>query len=151
VTFARHANPPKQKKTFLMGKYKEVHEPWQMISIDLMGPLLRSSSGHPWLLVVTDWFTKYPILVPLRQATAKKVVEILETKVFLEHRAPEKIISDNGTQFTGKEFNGLLERCKVPKFWKNALYHPQNNPTERTNRTKTALKALVLVRSRGLQ
>jgi hypothetical protein len=47
-------------KTHLMGKYKKVHQPWQMISLDLQGPLPRSSAGHCWLLVITDWFTKYP-------------------------------------------------------------------------------------------
>jgi RNase H-like domain found in reverse transcriptase/Reverse transcriptase (RNA-dependent DNA polymerase)/Integrase zinc binding domain/Integrase core domain len=136
--------PAKTNKTYLMGKYKEVHEPWQMISIDLMGPLPRSSAGHAWLLVITDWFTKYPILTPLRQASAKKVVEVLEIKVFLEQRVPEIIIADNGSQFAGKEFNELLRRYQVPKFWKNALYHPQNNPTERTNRIiKTTMKAYI--------
>jgi cell fate (sporulation/competence/biofilm development) regulator YlbF (YheA/YmcA/DUF963 family) len=136
--------PAPSNKTFLMGKFKDIHEPWQMISLDLMGPLPRSSAGNCWLLVITDWFTKYPILAPLRKATAKKITEIVEDRVFLTHGVPEIIIADNGGQFVGKEFANLRARYKVPRFWKNALYHPQNNPTERTNRTiKTAIKAYI--------
>jgi hypothetical protein len=57
--------PAHSNKTHLMGKYKEVHQPLQMISVDLQGPLPRSFAGHCWLLVITDWFTKYPIMMPL--------------------------------------------------------------------------------------
>jgi hypothetical protein len=62
--------------------------------------------------------------------------------MFLTHRVPEIIIADNGSQFVSKEFENLRTHYKVQRFWKNALYHPQNNPTERTNRTiKTTIKA----------
>jgi hypothetical protein len=61
--------------------------------------------------------------------------------VFLTQGVPEIIIADNGSQFVSKEFNDLLAKYNVPKFWKNALYHPQNNPTERTNHAiKKAVK-----------
>jgi hypothetical protein len=93
-----------------MGKYKEVHQPWQMISLDLQGPLPRSSAGHCWLLVITNWFTKYPIMMPLRKTTAKKIVGIVETQVFLTQGVPEIIIADKGSQFVYKEFNDLLAK-----------------------------------------
>jgi hypothetical protein len=46
--------------------------------------------------------------------------------VLLTQGVPEIIIADNGSQFVSKEF----------KFWKNALYHPQNNPTGPTAQSK---------------
>jgi hypothetical protein len=88
--------PAHSNKNHLMGKYKEVHQPWQMISLDLQGILPRSSAGHCWLLVTTDWFTVYPIMMPLRKATAIKIVEIVETQVFPTQGVPEIIIADNG-------------------------------------------------------
>jgi hypothetical protein len=43
--------------------------------------------------------------MPLRKTTAKKIVEIVGTQVFLTQGVPEIIIADNGSQFVSKEFN----------------------------------------------
>ena len=46
-----------------------VEQPWEMVAIDLVGPLPRSNSGHTWLLVMQDRCTKWMELKPLRKAT----------------------------------------------------------------------------------
>lgn len=118
------------------GKYREAHLPWQLISADLLGPFPRSKSGNTSLLVICDWFTKYPILVPLRKATAKNVVKSMESKVFYEHGIPEAVIVDNGKQFAlSKDFKKSLKDFGVRKLWSNCFYHPQSNFTERHNKT----------------
>lgn len=128
----------------LMGTAKKVSFPWQTISIDLMGPLPRSTSGHSYLLVVADWFTKYPLIFPLRQATVGKIVSLIENEVFLMFGVPQTVMVDNGTQFKSKPFKDLMSRYQVPRLWFNAKYHPQVNFVERTNRIiKTALRSFV--------
>lgn len=99
-----------------------------------MGPFVRSSKGNEFLLVVCDYFTKMPILVPLRNAKANKICEIVEKQVFLEHSAPDTIVCDNGKQFVSKQFKTLAKNYDVAKLFYNCLYHPQNNPTERQNK-----------------
>lgn len=83
----------------LMGKYRIAKHPWQMISMDLLDPFPRSRNGNTSLLVVSDWFTKYPCLIPLRNATAKNVVKNVENKIFNEFSVPHSVIMDNGSQF----------------------------------------------------
>lgn len=120
----------------LFGKYREAHHPWQIISADLLGPLPRSKLGNTSLLVISDWFTKYPILVPLRKGTAKNVMKALENRVFLEFGIPERLIVDNGKQFAqSNDVKKLLKNYGVKKMWSNCLYHPQSNFTERHNKT----------------
>lgn len=119
----------------LMGQYKEANRPWQMISLDLMGPFPSSSNQNTMLLVICDWFTKFPILVPMRRATGKKVSDILEKQVFLTYNVPEIVIADNGPQFISTEFKNLISKYGIQKLWYNSRYHPQNNFTERTNKT----------------
>lgn len=63
----KHSN---SKRKGLMGKYKDVSMPFQMIPLDLIGQLPRSIKLNIWLFVVTDWVTKMTLLFPLRQATA---------------------------------------------------------------------------------
>lgn len=117
-----------------MGKMKTASRPWEIVSIDLMGPLVRSSKNNVYLFVAYDYFTKYPILVPLRVATAKKIVEITENDVFLTHGIPKTVIVDNGRQFISKDFKNLMKSYDVKSIFYNCHYHPQNNPTERVNK-----------------
>lgn len=44
------------------------------------------------------------------------------------------LLSDNASQFKSKKFNALLKKYHIKSF-KNARYFPQNNSTERVNRT----------------
>lgn len=129
----------------LMGKFRNVHTPWQVISMDLLGPFPRSRQGHTSLLVFSDWLTKYPCIIPLRSATAKNVVKHTESRVFLEYGVPEAVIMDNGSQFArSNEVKALLKKYGVTRLWRNCLYHAQSNFTERHNKNvNAALRAYV--------
>jgi hypothetical protein len=116
----------------LMGQQKPAERPWSVISVDFMGPLPRSKRGNVFLLVVTDSFTKYIATKALRTSTTKNLMSFLEDEVFLRFGVCETLISDNGSQFISKDFARMLKDYQVTH-WKNAVYHPQNNPTERVN------------------
>lgn len=120
----------------LMGKFRIAKQPWQMISMDLLGPFPRTRHGHTSLLVVSDWFSKYPCLIPLRTTTAPVIVKNVENKIFLEYGVPQTVIMDNGPQFArSNEIKALLKRYGISRLWNNCIYHPQSNFTERHNRT----------------
>lgn len=131
---SKHPNTP---KTPLMGRPKLATMPWQMISVDFTGPFPRSRSGNTSLLVVTDHFSKFVLIHPMREAKTEPLVKFLESMVFLLFGVPEILISDNGPQFKSMLFGSLLAKYKVTH-WKNANYHPANNPTERVNRVIVA-------------
>jgi hypothetical protein len=57
-----------------MGSRPEITRPWQMIIADLFGPLPRSTNGHEYVLVIMDYFSKFPIFVPVRSPTARKII-----------------------------------------------------------------------------
>lgn len=127
----------------IMGREKLAERPWQIISVDYMGPLPRSRKGNTSLLVITDWFSKFVLLFPQKQAKACKLIEVLENEVFLMYGVPQYIISDNGSQFIAKSYKKLLSIYSITP-WYNSLYHPQNNPTERVNKVLgTAIRCYV--------
>lgn len=135
--------PLQQLPAGLMGNQKTVDEPWQLVSADLMGPLPLSSKQNRYILVVVDYFTKYSVLMPLRQASAKTVTKLIEENVILRFGAPQKLICDNGSQFASREFKDMLNSYGVT-IWYTAAYHPQANPTERVNRViKTMMASYV--------
>lgn len=120
-----------------MGKSKSCDEPWQIISVDYIGPFLRSKRGYTFILIITDWLTKFTILKPLRKAESGVTIKCLEEDIFLTFGVPQILISDNGKQFTSKQFVKFLEMYSV-RHMKNANYHAQHNPSERVNRVINA-------------
>lgn len=132
-----------------MNSHLDANKPWKYISIDLIGPLPRSTKGFSYILVVLDVFSKFPVCFPLRKATASHVVRCLEDGVFLTYGVPLTVLSDNGVQFRSKEYQKLLKSYNVKSKF-TPFYHAQANPTERTNRTiKTMLTAYVNDNHRG--
>lgn len=103
---------------------------WQLINVDLVGPLPQSKKIYIFLiLVVTDYFSKFSLFfLPI-----KKEKKIMEDHIFLFYEIPEFLVANNGKQFTSRKFQNFLKECGVRPLY-NASYHPQNNPTERINR-----------------
>lgn len=126
-----------------MGKQKVADLPWQIISVDYVGPFPRSKQGNTMLLVVTDLFSKFVVIQPMREAKTTTLIKFIENMIFLQFSVPEIIISDNGPQFKSVLFTSLLKKYKVTH-WRNANYHPANNPTERVNRViNSAIRAIL--------
>lgn len=108
-------------------------EPWEIIGIDFIGPIRDSKKGNRHILVITDYFTKWPEAYALKEATSREVARILVTKIFPRHGLPKKILSDQGSQFTSHLLNELLEEMKIKKMQTTA-YHPQcDGQVERLN------------------
>jgi len=111
-----------------------VKSPWEQVSIDLVGPLPRSSDGHSWLLVMQDRFTKWVELCPLRRATTPAVVKQLHERIIYRHGCPDTVISDNGRQFAAAAMSQTLASFGI-QAKKTPTYAPHCNPVERTNKT----------------
>jgi transposase InsO family protein len=115
-----------------MGQAKQATEPWQVVSMDFVGKFPRSTQQNTQLLVIYDWYSKYVIAKPMRAALSQKLCDFLEYDVFLTYGVPQNIISDNGSQFTSKQFQSLLKKYNI-NHMPNARYHSQFNPAERVN------------------
>lgn len=123
--------------------FRNPQGPWHSISADLVGPFPRSKSGHRFLVVFQDQFSKWIELEPIRSATAKAVSAQFNRVILLRYGAPEILITDNGTQFTSRLFQKLTDEWEID-FRHTAPYSPQSNPVERPNRViKTMIAQFV--------
>lgn len=120
------------------GKRKLCSRPWEMISLDFLGPYPRSKRGNIWCLVVSDFYSKFVMVQCMRSATSQAVCTFLENIIFLVFGVPSICISDNATVFTSKLFESFLKQNQVTH-WNLAVYHPGPNPTERVNRVIVTL------------
>lgn len=130
----KKCKPVNQTLKAKMGKPKLPDIPWRTISVDLMGPFPRSRDGCTFLLVIVDVFSKFTLLKPLRNSSTSAICKFIEESVFLIFGVAETIVHDNGPQFRSNAFKSFCESYNATSY-KNAIYHSQNNPVERYNRT----------------
>jgi hypothetical protein len=76
--------------------------------LDLVGPLLKAPGGFSHLLVAIDKFSKWIEVRPLTSIRSKQAVAFF-TNIIHRFGVPNSIITDNGTQFTGKNFLDFCE------------------------------------------
>lgn len=117
-----------------MGKPFESQRPFQLLFMDFLGPYPRSLQGNTHLLVVLDHLTKFPIFIPVRQASAALTIDSLEKFVFSLFNVPESIFTDNGSQFLSSTFQDFLSAYGI-KHLTTPIYSPQANASERLNQS----------------
>ena len=101
--------PDRQAKAAPLHPNEIPKGPWQIISIDMMGPL-PESKGFNTILVVVDRFTKKSFFLPTNSTiTSKGIVTLYWDRVFSEHGLPRKVISNRGPQFISKFMKELYE------------------------------------------
>lgn len=88
-----------------------IESPWVVVATDIMGPLPPSKSGHAYLLVLQDLFTKWIECCPLRQAIGKGIRETIEDLVIFRWGAPRVLLTDNGTEFINREIRAVRNRA----------------------------------------
>ena len=100
--------------------------PWEIVSVDLIGPLTESQ-GHDMILVIVDRMTKAGKFIPVSQdITSLGVAREFRDHVFKEHGIPKKVISDRGPQFVAGFFKELFGLLGIMHNMSTA-YHPQTD------------------------
>ena len=93
-----------------------------MWGLEIVGPLLKAPGGFTHLLVAVDKFSKWIEARPIGKIKSEQAV-LFFTDIDFRFGVPNSIITDNGTQFTGKKFLDL-----------SAVAQPQTNgQVERDN------------------
>lgn len=84
------------------------------------------SKGKKYILVCTDYVTKWVEGRELPRETEKSVVDFLFFDLFVRFQVPSKIVIDQGTQFVSKHMQGIMQKYQITH-WKSTPYHPQAN------------------------
>lgn len=74
--------------------------PIEKVVIDLVGPLPKGKGGYQYILVLTDYATRYPEAVPLRSIkVCILTAELL--KIFTRVEFLSEVLKDQGTNLMG--------------------------------------------------
>jgi transposase InsO family protein len=100
--------------------------------LDIVGPLRKAPGGFTHLLVAIDKFSKWVEVRPITNLRAEQVVTFF-TDIIHRFGVPNSIITDNGSQFTGRKFLEFCDKFHIRADWA-AVAHPQTNgQVERAN------------------
>jgi len=84
----------------------QVKEAWEVLGLDLIGPLPETARNKKYVLTMTDLYTKWVIAAPLESKTAAEVSAKIIRKLYL-FGTVRKIITDQW-----KEFVNQVKFCK---------------------------------------
>jgi len=102
----------------------QVHlEPFEKWALDFIGPINPTSNGKKYILVCTDYVTKWAEAKALVRATEQIVVNFLFEEIFVRYGVPREIVTDQGTQFTSKLVKDITEKYQI-KHRRSTPYHP---------------------------
>jgi transposase InsO family protein len=106
--------------------------PFAVWNLDMVGPLRQAPGGFTHLLVAVDKFSKWIGGGPIINVRSEEAVSFF-TDIIYHFGIPNTIITDNGTQFTGKKFLNLCDNNHIRVDW-SAVAHPKTNgQVERAN------------------
>jgi hypothetical protein len=99
--------------------------PFLTCGLDLVCPFKATKGGFTHIFVVVDKFTKWIEAKLVVTITAAKAVEII-SEIMHRFGVPNTIITDNGTQFTAREFTGFYADVGIRVNYAS-VSHPQSN------------------------
>ena len=88
-------------------------EPFEKWALDFVGPINPPSNQKKYILVCTDNVTKWVEAKALPFATENIVVSFLFEDIFTRFGVPIEIVTDQGTQFTSKLVQKLVDQYKI--------------------------------------
>jgi transposase InsO family protein len=108
--------------------------PWERVGVDLMGPLPPTKQGNTYIVVFTDYFTRWVEAVPLPNKASKTVATAFVQEILCRYGSCNELLSDRGTEFLSNMMQEVCKICDIKK--KNTTaYHPMcNGLTERFNK-----------------
>jgi transposase InsO family protein len=108
---------------------------WQVVSMDFITDLPKTTLGHDAVCVFVDKLTKMVHITPTTSSSdASELAQLFLREVCRHHGFPQQILHDRGQQFMSQFFAKLCQGWGI-QWLPSSAYHPQTDgQTERVNR-----------------
>ncbi|XP_073067244.1 uncharacterized protein [Primulina eburnea] len=104
---------------------------WAMGLIDKIYP--PSSKGHSFIIVATDFFTKWVEALPMKKVEQKDVIVFVKEHIIHRFGIPQSITTDQGTMFVVTEMKECDEEYWIQLINSSHHYPKSNGQVETSN------------------
>ena len=111
----------------------------ERIAIDVMGPLPNSDRGNKYILVVSDYFTKWTESFAMPNQEAETVADIVVREFVSRFGVPRQLHTDQGRNFESRLFQEMCRILEIDKTRTTPLRPQSDGMVERFNRTLEAM------------
>nr|AAU10741.1 putative polyprotein [Oryza sativa Japonica Group] len=106
--------------------------PFAVWGLDILGPFRRAPGGFEYLYVAVDKFTKWPEAYPVIKIDKHSALKFIRG-ITARFGMPNRIITDNGTQFTSELFGDYCEDMGIKLCFASPAHPRSNGQVERAN------------------
>ena len=103
--------------------------PFELVSIDICGPLPQTSNGNRYIVSMIDKFSRFCLLEPVKNIKTLTIIKAFQKWLNLLG-APQNLLSDNGTQFTSEIFRTFTETFNTKQHFSTPHYPESNGQIE---------------------
>ena len=126
-------NPPRAAKGKL-GQYL-VGAPMERVAIDILGPLPRTEKGNKYIVIISDYFTRWVEAYPVVNQEAETVAKVFTEEFIARYGVPLQVHTGQGRQFESTLLQDLCKYLKIEKTRTTAFNPKSDGLVERFNRT----------------
>ncbi|KAG7557017.1 Ribonuclease H domain [Arabidopsis suecica] len=109
--------------------------PFMRWSMDIVGPMHRSTRGVQYLLVLTDYFSKWIEAEAYISIQDSVVKTFLWKHIICRYGVPYEIVTDNGPQFISNDFEDFCSAWGIKLSYSTPRYPQGNGQAEASNKT----------------
>ncbi|KAI5340419.1 hypothetical protein L3X38_019693 [Prunus dulcis] len=114
-----------------------VVKPWPFRgwAMDLIGKIYPASSQqHCFIIVATDYFTKWVEAKPIKTTTSQEIITFIEEQIIQRFGIPESITTDRGSSFISRDMLDMAEAFKFKLLQSTPYYAQANGQAESSNK-----------------
>jgi len=113
-------------------------KPWSFRGwgIDMIGQInTPSSNGHKFILVATDYFTKWVEAVPLKKVDSGDAIQLVKEYIVYRFGVPQIITTDQVSIFLSDEFVQFVDIMGIKLLNSSPYYAQANGQAEASNKS----------------
>ena len=118
-------------------KQEPVGVPLERVAVDILGPLPATDRANEYIMVISDYYSKYSEAYAIPNHRAQTVADVIVTGFIARFGVMQQLHSDQGREFESDLFQKICRLLDIDKT-RTVPYNPKSDGlVERFNRTLT--------------
>ena len=113
----------------------------EQYGIDHLGPFKKTARGNRHIIVAIDFLSRWVEAKAVPDTSSKHVTRFIEKRILYRHGWFFRLISDQGSAFSSREFSEFCEKSRLKHIMASAEHPETNGLVERVNRAIAATLA----------